>query len=595
MKRVFSLIVTAAIAFSSVSAFAATGGKMDNFLTRNTYSQEVYSDIAPDSWYKNNVKQCYELALMLGDGNGNFNPEGYVTLAEAITMAARIYNIYYGGTGNFDTSVGTKWYDSVVNYAEKSGIIKAGQFSDYEKAASRAEMAEIFVNALPAEEFDKINNVEVLPDVPSDNARFSYIQKLYSAGIVVGSDTARNFKPDTNIKRSEAAAIICRMAVKSSRIKIEDMKAGGNNENNSQQQTDSQTGTNTQSGGGSSGGSSSSSSSGGSGFQGTSGKTDNNTNNNQGQQNEQGGEIITFTFENKAVSTAKITLTLTDKNGEKYPYETETDSIQTDILPIGKYTYSAETEGCKRETGSVDVVKGKDPVTVKFEKNVKEDWKADRIADSWGVPTYAVDLKESSGIVYFNFDGDLTGKEFDMSKARIGLVELDWINSVATFLGKDSRLSGSYTKVAGDAELVPGTYYTEKNPMDGTYLKIMLHTSDAESLNNVFDIKKIYDSQDAYTAIFAMEPDFYEDSKSQFIILEEGKRLLTINNFEEEPETYYMLDASETLVHQVYKKIFLALDCEKIIFSTLKRVPIKEVEINEDTLTNGVDFSEIHN
>ena len=127
------------------------------------------------------------------------------------------------------------------------------------------------------------------------------------------------------------------------------------------------------------------------------------------------------------------------------------------------------------------------------------------------------------------------------------------------------------------------------------FFKIMLHTSDAESLNNVFAIEKIYDSQDAYTAIFAMEPDFYEDSKSQFIVLQEGKRLLTINNFEEEPETYYMLDASETLVYQVYRKIKLALDCEKIIFSTMKREPIKEVTIDEDTLTNGVDFSETHN
>ena len=435
-----------------------------------------------------------------------------------------------------------------------------------------------------------------MPDVPSDNARFPYIQKLYSAGIVVGSDTARNFKPDTNIKRSEAAAIICRMAVKASRIKIEDMKANSYTGNNTQQQNnnDNQTGTSGQSGGESSGGSSSSSS-GGSGFQGTSGKTNKDNTGGGGQQNEQGGEILVFTFEGKYVSTAKVTLTLTDKNGKEYEYETETNSIQTDILPIGKYTYSAETEGCKRETGSVDVVKGKDPVTVKFEKNVKEDWKADRIADSWGVPTYAVDLKESSGIVYFNFDGDLTGKEFDMSKARIGLVELDWINSVLTFLGKDSRLSGSYTKVAGDAELVPGTYYTEKNPMDGTFLKIMLDVNDAQKLMAVFDIEKIYDSQDEYTAIFAMEPDFYEDSKSQFIVIQEGKRLLTINNFEEDPEAYYMLDASETYVNQVYRKIKLTLNCDKVIFSTANRVPIKEVEINEDTLTNGVDFSDIHN
>ena len=305
---------------------------------------------------------------------------------------------------------------------------------------------------------------------------------------------------------------------------------------------------------------------------------------------------LVFTFEDKSVSTAKVNLTLTDENGKEYKYETKTKSLQTDLIPIGAYTYSAETEGCEIKTGYVVVEKDEDKqVTVKFKKIIKEDWDAERISDNWGDVTYAIDLKESSSVVYFNFDDDLTDKEFDISKVRIGLVEIDWVNSIVSFIGRDIRLSGSYTKVSGDAELVPGTYYIEKNPINGTFFKIMLDVNDAQKLKTVFDIEKIYDSQDEYTPIFAMESDFYEGSTSQFIVLQEGKRLLTINNFEEDPETYYMLDASATYVNQTYRKIKLPLDCEKVIFSTANRVPIKEVVIDADTLANGVDFSEIHN
>ena len=307
---------------------------------------------------------------------------------------------------------------------------------------------------------------------------------------------------------------------------------------------------------------------------------------------------LVFTFEDKAVSTAKINLTLTDEIGNEYTYNTNTKYIQTDLIPIGAYTYSAETEGCETKTGYVVVEKDEDKgITVKFKKIIKEDWVADRIVDSWadGNVTYALDLKENSGVISFNFDGDLTDKEFDISKVRVGLVEMDWINGIVGFVGKDIRLSGGYSKVAGEAELVPGTYYTETNPMDGTFFKIMLDVNDEKKLKSVFDIEKIYDSQDNYTAIFAMEADFYDGSTPQFIVLQQGKRLLTINNFEDDPEAYYMLNASDTLVYQVYRKIKLPLDCEKVIFSTIKREPIKEFTINEDTLTNGVDFSEIHN
>jgi len=220
MKKALCLALALFLVFSAMGVMAAEPG-MSNFKTKNTYDSSVYSDVPQNEWYNVSVKRCYELALMLGNGDGKFNPEGNVTLAEAITMASRVYNIYNGGDGSFDTSSGEKWYDGIVAYAIENKIISSSDFTDFERAATRAEMAYIFSNSLPAVEYDVINEKISAPDVKASEKYSSQILKLYKAGIVVGSDDNHNFFPASNIKRSEAAAIICRVVDKTQRLKVE--------------------------------------------------------------------------------------------------------------------------------------------------------------------------------------------------------------------------------------------------------------------------------------------------------------------------------------------------------------------------------------
>ena len=551
MKKIISFIAATALAVSVVSASAATGGKMDNFKEKNVYTSNIYTDIAADSWYRGNVKQCYELALMLGDGNGNFNPDGYVTLAEAVTMAARVYNIYYGGSGTFDTSVGAHWYDSIVSYAEKSGIIKAGQFTDFERQATRAEMATIFATALPSDELNAINKVEAIPDVPSTDARFAAIQSLYNSGIVVGSDTARNFKPDTNIKRSEAAAIICRMAVKSSRLKIDDIKAETSQQGETAESTNiasQQTSTQTESGNTSSGGSSSSS------FNGTSGKT-------SGSGGSSGGSINTGTG---------------SQVGEDIPDDSNTDDGNTISESNMKNNENNKTEdGPAAELGT---------------------WSAKRVADDYGDVTYAIDKKDESAIINFNLNSNISDKELDMSKMRIGLVKVDWVKGVVEFIGKDIRLWGSYKKVSGESELVPGSYCLENIINSSvTTFECMLAPEDAARLNDTGYIEKINNPSDGESFIFAMEPEWYDGSAAEFIVVQTGKKVLTINNFAEGSVVRYLFTASdEKATRVVTSKIVLPFDCESIIFCTLYKEPIKEVILDDESLSGGVEFDEVH-
>lgn len=58
-----------------------------------------FVDVDAADWFAPYVDVCVEAGLMNGVGEGRFDPQGTVTLAQAVTLAARIYNIKNGGDG----------------------------------------------------------------------------------------------------------------------------------------------------------------------------------------------------------------------------------------------------------------------------------------------------------------------------------------------------------------------------------------------------------------------------------------------------------------------------------------------------------------
>jgi len=105
-------------------------------------------------------------------------------------------------------------------FFKQKGIIRAGDFkdSDYNRAATRAEMAYIFSRALPETEFASQNTVNSLPDVNSGTSYSAAIFMLYRAGVLTGNDDSGTFSPNSNITRAQAAAIISRVILPSTRI-----------------------------------------------------------------------------------------------------------------------------------------------------------------------------------------------------------------------------------------------------------------------------------------------------------------------------------------------------------------------------------------
>ncbi|MBE6680717.1 MAG: hypothetical protein E7600_00325 [Ruminococcaceae bacterium] len=177
-----------------------------------------FVDVTSANWFYGDVEKSYKLGLMNGKSDTEFVPDGTVTLAEAITVAARIRAIYYGDT--ITQGTGSEWYKPYVEYASKKAIIVSGQYSDYTALATREQVANMFVRALPASWYTEINLFINIPDVPTTHASYAAIQRLYNAGVVIGADNAYNFKPTENIRRSELSAIINRVALTDSRLRV---------------------------------------------------------------------------------------------------------------------------------------------------------------------------------------------------------------------------------------------------------------------------------------------------------------------------------------------------------------------------------------
>ena len=209
---------------AAVPSFAASGS-MKNFEKKFTYEGQ-FEDVAEGAWYAPYVAAAFEYGFVSGNSETTYNPDGNITLAETLVIADQIHSIYYGE--DVDRTPDGPWYTPYVKYAQSSGIIAEGTYSDYTARATRAQFAAIMAKALPEEALPELADISVIPDVPKSAGYAAPIYKLYNAGIVSGSDAYGTFHPSSNIKRSEVAVIALNLADESRRkapeLKIEEVK-----------------------------------------------------------------------------------------------------------------------------------------------------------------------------------------------------------------------------------------------------------------------------------------------------------------------------------------------------------------------------------
>ena len=189
------------------------------FAKSRTYT-DAFSDVTVKDWFYDAVSGAYEFALVNGDSATTYNPEGTMTVAEAVTLASRMHSTVKGDgeAANLKSADGDAWYTNYVNYAKKEGFLTDGMFDSFDRAIKRHEMVSLFAAALPEECFETLNYVTHIPDVSSDVAYAKAVLMFYNAGICMGNDIYGTFNPDSNITRSEVAAIADRIADKAHRL-----------------------------------------------------------------------------------------------------------------------------------------------------------------------------------------------------------------------------------------------------------------------------------------------------------------------------------------------------------------------------------------
>lgn len=218
MKRIVCLVM-ALVIFAGVlpmGVMASTAGS-NNFYDRNEYHDGLFVDISDGYWYGKYVARVYALGLMEGRSSSIFAPGEYITIAETITLAARLHEIYNGGDGIFEKT--EPWYKAYVDYALENGIIHTDKWGYY-AAATRRRFVSILAEAMPAAEFPVISDVpdNTIPDIKNTDHAAGAIYRLYRSGVLTGSDALGTFNPEEYITRSAVAAIISRMADRSLRI-----------------------------------------------------------------------------------------------------------------------------------------------------------------------------------------------------------------------------------------------------------------------------------------------------------------------------------------------------------------------------------------
>ena len=171
-----------------------------------------FVDVPVSAWYADAVRDAWANGLIDGVDAAHFDPDGSLTVAQAIKLAAALHQRIENGTVTLKN--GSPWYRSYLEYAVEHGVIEES-YLGYSAAAlnapvQRAEFAHILYGA--AKPYAAINEIgaNALPDVKTGDRYADEIYTLYRAGVLNGSDRSGTFYPTSLIRRSEAAAILIR-------------------------------------------------------------------------------------------------------------------------------------------------------------------------------------------------------------------------------------------------------------------------------------------------------------------------------------------------------------------------------------------------
>lgn len=140
----------------------------DDVREKNLTDQNPFNDVFTDDWFNVAVSTMYDMDIVYGRDNNNFDPNAYITRAEFAAIAARFDSEGYSGENLF-TDIDGHWAANQINRAAEKGWISGypdGTFAPdrYITRAEAVTMINRVLNRLPESADALHEDMNVFPD-----------------------------------------------------------------------------------------------------------------------------------------------------------------------------------------------------------------------------------------------------------------------------------------------------------------------------------------------------------------------------------------------------------------------------------------------
>ncbi|CAM4183657.1 S-layer homology domain-containing protein [Saccharibacillus endophyticus] len=181
------------------------GGKLGIEITVNHFS--TFTIVNVSNWGSMLIASPY----IMGYANGSFKPAQNITRAELAAIVGRITGVTEG-TATFSDVKNGSWASTVVGPAAASGIMTGYGDGTFKPNASitRGELAAALSKLLPQSGLDASGQAAGFSDLAASHWAATAASQLQAAGVVTGYADG-SFKPEQNVTRAEAVAMINRL------------------------------------------------------------------------------------------------------------------------------------------------------------------------------------------------------------------------------------------------------------------------------------------------------------------------------------------------------------------------------------------------
>ena len=183
------------------AAISILGGQvLDGLFLKQTYAAGF--NMNGSTWAEPYLRSLYDNGIMLGDTNGNMNPDNDITRAEFVTMLNKGMG-YHETTGKtkFRDITGTEWYANEIDIAATQGYFVGNgkNVSGASDNLTREQAVAFLTRNLKYEEDNRVNT-DFIDGIDFPTWSRGSINVASDKGVIAGYKDG-TFRPKNNIKQ----------------------------------------------------------------------------------------------------------------------------------------------------------------------------------------------------------------------------------------------------------------------------------------------------------------------------------------------------------------------------------------------------------